>query len=107
MIQAAQDPPTVVIAPDYQKSGTNGLLINPAGLIQYEFGPGSFERHIEQAKAKGAKVEVLELPSLAHDVDLPEDLTFLNGQLNAWTHEDGNGKEETQGYYSRMSAQGE
>lgn len=105
MIEAAQGPPVVVIAPDHQKEGTNGLLVNPAGLIQYDFGPGSFERHVEQAKANGARVKVLELPSLAHDVDLPEDLTFLNGQLNAWTHDEGNGKEEPKGYYSRMSAQ--
>lgn len=108
MIEAGREPPVVVIAPDHRREGTNAMLINPAGLIQYDFGSGSFERHVAHAKAKGARLEIMELPSLAHDVDLPEDLTFLNGQLQFWTHNN-NGKEEnpngSQGYYSRITGQ--
>jgi 2-phospho-L-lactate guanylyltransferase len=91
MIELAVDPPVVVIAPDYNREGTNAMLVNPAGLIRYDFGEGSFERHVSLAKAKGAEVKVCELPSLAHDVDLPEDLTFLNGQLKFWTEPESNG----------------
>ena len=36
------------------------------------------------AQRKGLKVETFNRDSLAHDVDLPEDLTYLNGQLPGW-----------------------
>lgn len=78
MLAAAQEPPVVVIAPDHRYEGTNALLINPAGLIEYDFGPNSFERHKKRAEDAGAKLVVCELPSLAHDVDVPEDLGFLD-----------------------------
>jgi 2-phospho-L-lactate guanylyltransferase len=97
LIAAAQDPPVVAIAPDYHGHGTNGLLINPATLIQYQFGENSFERHLEQIKAKGLKPVIFERPSLAQDVDLPEDLEFLNGHLADWTSGRMNGQcEETE-----------
>lgn len=108
MIEAGREPPVVVIAPDHRREGTNAMLINPAGLIQYDFGTGSFERHAAHVKAKGARLEIMDLPSLAHDVDLPEDLTFLNGQLKFWTRTE-NGKKAnpngSQEYYSRITGQ--
>jgi 2-phospho-L-lactate guanylyltransferase len=81
MIDRAKYQPAVVIAPDRHYSGTNGLLIHPAGLIPYEFGPNSFERHCESARLTGARLEVCELPSLALDLDLPEDLTLVGDEL--------------------------
>jgi 2-phospho-L-lactate guanylyltransferase len=71
-------PPEVVIAPDRREDGTNALLISPAGLIEYEFGPGSFHRHCELAKAAGARLEIVNLPTLSLDLDLPEDLDLLH-----------------------------
>jgi 2-phospho-L-lactate guanylyltransferase len=67
----------VVIAPDRREEGTNALLICPAGLIEYDFGPGSFKRHCERARQAGAKLEVVNLPSLSLDLDLPEDLEMV------------------------------
>ena len=78
MIQAGSQPPVVVIAPDHRREGTNALFINPAGKIDYDFGAGSFERHCQRAREAGMDLKVLELPSIAHDVDVPVDLTFLN-----------------------------
>jgi 2-phospho-L-lactate guanylyltransferase len=70
-------PPAVVIAPDRRRDGTNALLVNPAGLIEYQFGPGSFQKHLEQAQRYRLRLEICELPSLALDLDLPEDLDLL------------------------------
>lgn len=78
LLEAAQDPPVVVIAPDHRREGTNAMLINPAGLINYDFGPGSFERHCELTRQAGATLKICELPSFAHDIDLPEDLKYLD-----------------------------
>lgn len=83
LLERASDPPVVVIAPDRRREGTNALLVCPAGLIEYRFGPGSFQRHCELALEAGARLEVCELPSLALDMDLPEDLDELEGELEA------------------------
>jgi 2-phospho-L-lactate guanylyltransferase len=77
LIERARKPPVVVIAPDRREEGTNALLICPAGLIEYDFGPGSFKRHCERAHLAGAKLEVVKLPSLSLDLDLPEDLDMV------------------------------
>ena len=71
------NPPVVVIAPDRHGKGTNALLISPAGLIEYDFGEGSFERHCQRAQKAGARLEIANLPSLSLDLDLPEDLELI------------------------------
>jgi 2-phospho-L-lactate guanylyltransferase len=82
LIKFAQDPPVVVIVPDYRRQGTNALLVSPAGLIEYEFGPGSFQRHCERAQAAGARLVVCELPAMSLDVDLPEDLERIEQEFD-------------------------
>ena len=72
-------PPTIVIAPDRRQDGTNCLLVNPAGFLEYGYGPGSFNRHCERAVANGAKVEIVHSERLGLDLDLPEDLEYLGG----------------------------
>lgn len=77
MLDAGREGPVVVIAPDHHHEGTNALYINPAGTIEYEFGEGSFQRHSALAQQAGATLIVMDLPSLARDIDVPEDLDFL------------------------------
>jgi 2-phospho-L-lactate guanylyltransferase len=77
LIDRAIQAPVVVIAPDRHRKGTNALLMVPPGLIEYDFGDGSFERHCERARQAGARLEIVELPSLALDLDLPEDLEMV------------------------------
>ena len=81
MLNRAIDPPVVVVVPDRHHQGTNALLVSPAGLIQYSFGPGSYHIHCERAQKAGARLEICELPSLALDVDLPEDLELVSNEL--------------------------
>ena len=77
LIDRAIDPPVVVIAPDRHLKGTNALLISPSGLIEYDFGENSFERHCQQVREAGARLEIVNLPSLGLDLDLPEDLELI------------------------------
>jgi 2-phospho-L-lactate/phosphoenolpyruvate guanylyltransferase len=77
LIERAVDPPVVVIAPDRHGKGTNALLISPSGLIEYDFGENSFERHCELVKRSGARLEIVNLPSLGLDLDVPEDLELV------------------------------
>lgn len=77
LINRAVDPPVVVIAPDRHRKGTNALLISPSGLVEYDFGENSFERHCEQVRQSGARLEIVDLPTLGLDLDLPEDLELI------------------------------
>lgn len=72
-------PPVVVIAPDRRLDGTNCLFVNPAGLIEYGYGPGSFQRHSTRTTDKGAKLDIVHLERLSLDLDLPEDLEMVGG----------------------------
>lgn len=88
VINHAGDPPVVVITPDRHHQGTNALLISPPGIIRYEYGPDSFQRHCNQAKRAGARLEICERESVALDIDFPEDLELAGYELmdaNQWS----------------------
>jgi 2-phospho-L-lactate guanylyltransferase len=82
MLDRGGDPPVVVVAPDRHGKGTNALLVCPAGLIEYEYGPNSFQRHCKLTQDVGARLEICELPSLALDLDIPDDLDVLESELD-------------------------
>jgi 2-phospho-L-lactate guanylyltransferase len=64
----------MVIAPDGREEGTNALLVRPAGKMRYQFGPGSFQRHCEQARALDMAWHIYRSAQLGFDVDVPDDL---------------------------------
>ena len=70
-------PPVIVVVPDRHRQGTNALLINPAGLIEYQFGPESFRRHCESSRKAGIEPVICDFPSIALDIDFPEDLDLV------------------------------
>lgn len=81
MLERVGVPPVVVVAPDRSHNGTNALLVCPTGLIEYEYGPGSFDRHCDRARAVGARLEICELPSLSLDLDNAEDLELVAREI--------------------------
>jgi 2-phospho-L-lactate guanylyltransferase len=76
---------SAVVVPDRHGTGTNALLLSPPDVLEPAFGPGSRERHVDRASEAGIDCEVVELPTLALDVDTPEDLDALRTTL-AVTH---------------------
>jgi 2-phospho-L-lactate guanylyltransferase len=66
-----------VLVPDAAGRGTNAALRAPADLFPLRFGNDSFLPHLAAAKATGLPCVVLELPSIALDVDRAEDLQAL------------------------------
>jgi 2-phospho-L-lactate guanylyltransferase len=74
--------PGLVVVPDRHGSGTNALLIAPPTAVAPSFGPGSRERHEQAAAAAGIACRLEPLPSLAVDVDTPEDLDELTALLD-------------------------
>ena len=65
------------VASDHHGTGTNGLFLSPADAIGPAFGPGSCERHLDRARRAGYEAELLDIPSLALDLDTPDDLAAL------------------------------
>jgi 2-phospho-L-lactate guanylyltransferase len=82
LIMRGKKQPVVVIAPDMRQDGTNGLFVNPAGIIEYGYGPGSFQCHSGRANEAGAKLVVIQSRNISLDLDLPEDLEALGGLEN-------------------------
>ena len=64
----------VRIAPDEAGIGTNALYVRPPGLLAFEYGETSCRRHLDQARARGARVERVDRPGLRFDLDTPDDL---------------------------------
>ncbi len=73
--------PSAVIVPDRHGTGTNALLLTPPDSLEPAFGPGSCERHTAGAEARGTPYEVVHVPSLALDIDTPQDLDALQERL--------------------------
>jgi 2-phospho-L-lactate guanylyltransferase len=91
IIARADQSPVVVINPDQRGTGTNALLVSPAGLIDYSFGVGSFQRHCDRATKFCIRLEIVHLPAVSLDLDLPEDLEYLQqvaaGQIESFFQE--------------------
>ncbi len=71
----------VGVIPDRHGEGTNGLVLTPPDAIGPAFGPGSRERHLELAAARGLRGEVDAVASLGLDLDTPDDLAELRATL--------------------------
>ena len=76
---------SALIVPDRHGTGTNALLLTPPDVLAPSFGPDSRRRHLADASAAGVPAEVVELESLALDVDTLDDLEALRRALGT-TH---------------------
>jgi len=72
-----QDATQVAIAPDSRQVGTNALFVPAGTRLPPQFGIDSFTRHIAAAEAAGLSYRIVRSPSLAKDVDEPDDLLTL------------------------------
>jgi 2-phospho-L-lactate guanylyltransferase len=78
LLRAADDASTtagvVVLAPDRHGRGTNALLLDPAGIIEPDFGGDSRDAHARLALAAGAAYREVADDDIALDLDTPDDL---------------------------------
>ena len=69
--------PSVTVAPSWDGTGTNAMLLRPPGALTPRLGVDSLTRHLAQAERRGIPVTRLDLPTLALDIDTPRDLAEL------------------------------
>ena len=81
LIARPVEAPYVLIVPDRHGTGTNALLLQPPDAMKPSFGPGSHDRHQRHAAAEGVAAHTVEVPSLALDLDTPEDLQAVETTL--------------------------
>jgi 2-phospho-L-lactate guanylyltransferase len=67
----------VTVVPDRRGDGTNVISLRAGLPFRFGYGPGSFGRHVSEARQLGVPVRVVRSPELAWDVDLPEDLAGM------------------------------
>lgn len=77
LLGRARPQPSVVVIPDRHGEGTNGLLLDPPDAIEPSFGPGSHARHLALAAEAGVIAVSETVPSLALDIDTPDDIQAL------------------------------
>ena len=75
----------VALVPCHRDDGTPVLSVPTADEFRFAYGPGSFRRHAAEARRLGLAVRVVRDRDLAFDVDLPDDLVDLAGDLEATT----------------------
>lgn len=86
VIESLAHQPTVTLAPAESDLGTNVLALSPPGVIDYEFGKRSSERHAAAAEARSIKPNFIETPGLGFDLDTLEDLVqFASDPSNTRT----------------------
>lgn len=71
--------PGVTIVPDRRHDGTNVIAVPPAAGFAFAYGPGSYARHLDEARRLGLPVRVVHSSPLAWDVDVPDDLAVITG----------------------------
>lgn len=75
--------PIVTIVPCHRDNGTPVLSVPTDVDFEFGYGEGSFRRHALIAREQGLAVRVIRDPSLAFDVDLPDDLARLGAMSTA------------------------
>jgi len=77
LLAALPEPEGLVLAPNAQETGTNGLAVRPPDRVEYRYGPNSFAQHLAYAREVGLPVAIVRRPGLQYDVDWPEDLRLV------------------------------
>ena len=77
VVLAAPPGPSATIAPSWDGTGTNAMLLRPPAALTPRLGLAGLARHLAQAARRGVPVTRVDLPDLALDIDTPRDLAEL------------------------------
>ncbi|HET6446002.1 MAG TPA: 2-phospho-L-lactate guanylyltransferase [candidate division Zixibacteria bacterium] len=69
----------MAICGDHNRDGSNALFVCPPTGFTFQYGPDSFNLHIEEASRLGMTARIVETPGIRFDVDTEEDWkTYLS-----------------------------
>ncbi|HWD25436.1 MAG TPA: hypothetical protein VG368_08205 [Acidimicrobiales bacterium] len=75
------EPESVTLAPDRTLDGTNVAAVPTRSGFHFAYGAGSFSRHRAEAIRLGLPLHAIYDPRLATDIDVAEDLGFVEAIL--------------------------
>jgi 2-phospho-L-lactate guanylyltransferase len=64
----------VTLVPDRRDNGTNVIAVPTDCEFVFSYGPGSFSRHVAEARRLGVALRIVRTGPLSWDVDVPTDL---------------------------------
>ncbi len=64
----------ITLVPDRRDDGTNVICLPAGSGFRFAYGPGSFQRHLAEARRLHVELRIVHEPGLAWDVDIPDDL---------------------------------
>lgn len=67
-------PPSAILVPSRDGTGTNALLRNPPDAFPSHFGENSLALHQQEAKRHGVELKILHIPRISFDLDELDDL---------------------------------
>lgn len=71
----------VTLVPDEYENGTNGMIFDLPTEIEFQYGEGSYRKHLQMAGELGLICNIAELPDLTLDIDSPDDLLELANRV--------------------------
>ncbi|RMG95260.1 MAG: 2-phospho-L-lactate guanylyltransferase [Chloroflexi bacterium] len=74
--------PSMAICSDTRQDGTNALFLTPPTPFQFQYGPGSFQQHIQEAARHHMHIHIVQAPGLQFDLDTEADW-YLYQQMAA------------------------
>ena len=86
VLAACPAAPAAVLVPSRSANGTNALLRTPPELFPSHFGPGSLQKHLEEAGRRRAYTRLLRNPRIELDVDDEPDLRALATRKDVGEH---------------------
>ena len=73
----------MAICSDYSQDGSNALLVCPPTGFTFQYGPDSYNLHLEEASRLGMSIQIVDVPGLKFDIDTEEDWNeYLSMQSN-------------------------
>lgn len=74
---------TITFVPDRHRDGTNVIALPASSPFETSYGPQSFVRHVEQARALSLPHLIVEDDDLSLDIDTAEDVSELRARDHA------------------------
>ncbi len=68
---------SMVISPSRSGKGTNALFLTPPNVSPTFYGPGSFQKHVKEARKLQITFYTYRSPEIALDIDTVEDLKYF------------------------------
>jgi len=80
VLERVKEYPSVILVPATGEMGTNAIVRTPPNAIPSRFGEDSFRKHINEAAKRHIPYEKVVIPTIALDIDCPDDLRAFAAQ---------------------------